>query len=136
MAGSAALREMIDDALREVGDWTNSASGDIDWVKCRIVRKVRACVGVEVQVSARSDLIFRDIVHFQKQLREGQIDVCVEILPSNALAPYLVDRTPRFSDAVRIIEEMRADDLPIVLLAVEHDRFVNTALGKRVTNRG
>src|SRR2546425_3531547 len=100
--GSAALRELIDSALRNVGDWTNTASGDVDWIKCRIVDGVRVCVGVEVQVSARSDLIFRDIVHFQKQMREGHIDVCVEILPSDELSPYLIDRTPRFSDGVRI----------------------------------
>jgi len=62
-----------------VGDWTNQASGDVDWIKCRIVDGVRVCVGVEVQVSARSDLIFRDIVHFQKQMREGEIDVFSEL---------------------------------------------------------
>ena len=100
--GAATLRELIDGALRDVGDWTNQASGDVDWIKCRVVDGVRVCVGVEVQVSARSDLIFRDIVHFQKQMREGEIDVCVEILPSDELSPYLIDRTPRFSDGVRI----------------------------------
>lgn len=87
-------------------------------------------------MSARSDLIFRDIVHFQKQMREGHIDVCVEILPSDALSPYLTDRTPRFSDGARVIKEMRADDLPVVLIAVEHDGFSDVSLGKKVTNKG
>ena len=134
--GSATLRELIDKALRDVGDWTNSASGDVDWIKCRVIDGVRVCVGVEVQMSARSDLIFRDIVHFQKQMREGHIDVCVEILPSDALSPYLTDRTPRFSDGARVIKEMRADDLPVVLIAVEHDGFSDVSLGKKVTNKG
>lgn len=56
--GSATLREFIDNALRDVGDWTNTASGDVDWIKCRVIDGVRICVGVEVQMSARSDLIF------------------------------------------------------------------------------
>src|SRR5262245_32725453 len=80
--GSATLRQWLDDAVRGVGDWTNTASGDVDWIKCRVLDGTRVCIGVEIQMSARSDLIFRDIVHFQKQLREGQIDVCVEVLPS------------------------------------------------------
>ena len=134
--GSATLREFIDTALRDVGDWSNSASGDVDWIKCRSVDGIRACVGVEVQTSARSDLIFRDIVHFQKQMREGQIDVCVEILPSDDLSPYMTDRTPRYSDGVRVIREMRADDLPVVLVAIEHDGFTNLPLGKKTTNKG
>src|SRR5437667_1108528 len=134
--GSATLRELIDTALRDVGDWTNTASGDVDWIKCRVIDGTRVCVGVEVQMSARSDLIFRDIVHFQKQMREGQIDVCVEILPSDALSPYLTDRTPRYSDGVRVIKEMRADDLPVVLMAIEHDSFSDQPLGKRITNKG
>jgi hypothetical protein len=134
--GAATLREMIDDALRDVGDWTNAASGDVDWIKCRVLDGVRVCVGVEIQMSARSDLIFRDIVHFQKQMREGQIDVCVEVLPSDAMSPYLTDRTPRFSDGVRVIKEMRADDLPIVFIAIEHNGFCDVALGKRLTNIG
>ncbi len=106
--GAATLRELIDSALRDVGDWTNTASGDVDWIKCRFVDGARVCIGVEVQVSARSDLIFRDIVHFQKQIREGQIDVCVEILPSDDLSPYLIDRTPRFSDGVRQLSGLPA----------------------------
>ena len=46
--GSATLRELIDNALRNVGDWTNTASGDVDWIKCRVVNGIRVCVGVEI----------------------------------------------------------------------------------------
>src|SRR6266571_3490040 len=123
--GAATLRELIDGALRDVGDWTNQASGDVDWIKCRVVDGVRVCVGVEVQMSARSDLIFRDIVHFQKQLREGQIDICVEILPGDSMSYYLTDRTPCFSDGVRVVQEMLADNLPIVLIAIENDGWAD-----------
>ena len=31
--GSGTLRHMIDTALRDVGDWTNKKSGDVDWIK-------------------------------------------------------------------------------------------------------
>ncbi len=136
--GSGTLRTMIDAALRDVGDWTNKTSGDVDWINCRVIDGARVCVGVEVQVSARSDLIFRDVVHFQRQLRKGHIDICVEIVPSDELSPYLTDRTPCFSDGVRIIkDEMRVhDDLPIVLMAIEHDGFSGVPLGKKITNKG
>ena len=135
---SAVFREMIDAALRDVGDWTNITSGDVDWIKCRVIEGARVCLGVEIQVSARSDLIFRDVVHFQRQLRQGHIDVCVEIVPSDEMAPYMTDRTPRFSDAIRIIKtEMRMqDDLPIVIMAIEHDGFGDVPLKKKITNRG
>jgi hypothetical protein len=31
---------------------------------------------------------------------------------------------------------MRADDLPIVLIAIEHDGFSNVPLRKKITNQG
>ena len=101
-----------------------------------MVNGTRVCVGVEVQMSARSDLIFRDIVHFQKQLREGQIDVCVEILPSDEMSYYLTDRTPCFSDGVRVVDEMLAHDLPIVLIAIGNDGWADAPLAKKKTNLG
>src|SRR5437899_4477978 len=51
--GSATLRELIDTALRDVGDWTNTASGDVDWIKCRIIDGIRVCIGVEVRCSPK-----------------------------------------------------------------------------------
>ena len=133
--GAATVRRMIDAALKDVGDWTNTKAGDVDWIKCRVINGSRVCVGVEVQISARSDLITRDIVHFQKQMREGQIDVGILILPTDRLSRFLPDRTPSMSDGKRIIDEMRADDLPLLLIGIEHDG-PGTALEKQLTNKG
>ena len=40
-------------------------------------RGTRVCVGVEVQFSARSDLIVVDVIHLRKAVTEGKIDVAV-----------------------------------------------------------
>jgi hypothetical protein len=129
------VRELIDAEFIRVGGWQNTVTGDIDWVKCKTVNGSKVCIGVEVQVSIRSDLITRDIVHFQKQLRKGSVDLCILILPSDALARYLPSRAPHISAGIRIVEEMRADDLPMLFLAIEHDGS-GPALAKKKTNKG
>jgi hypothetical protein len=52
-----ALRVLIDAEFEKAGGWTQKVTGDIDWVKCKIVDGTKVCIGVEVQVSIRSDLI-------------------------------------------------------------------------------
>ena len=78
-------------------------------------------VEVEVQVSARSDLLIRDVIHLRDSLEEGRIDVGIIVVPSDRLGPYLTDRTPRMRDAVRTVKEARAENLPLLLMAIEHD---------------
>jgi hypothetical protein len=78
-------------------------------------------VEVEVQVSARSDLLIRDVIHLRDSLEEGRIDVGLIVVPSDRLGPYLTDRTPRMRDAVRTVREARAENLPLLLMAIEHD---------------
>ncbi|MFB3902601.1 MAG: hypothetical protein ACE15E_04055 [Acidobacteriota bacterium] len=111
-------------------------AGDIDWRKCKTVNGTQVCIGVEVQVSARSDLVFRDVVHFRNQMAKGLIDVGVEILPSDTLSYFLTDRGPAISDGKRIMDEMRADDLPLVFLAIEHDATGHIALPEMITRQG
>ncbi len=130
------LRQMIDAQFRAIGGWTRRTAGDIDWRKCKIVNGTQVCIGVEVQVSARSDLVFRDVVHFRNQMAKGLIDVGVEILPSDALSYFLTDRAPAMSDGKRIMDEMRADDLPLVFFAIEHDATGHIALPKMITRQG
>ncbi len=130
------VREMIDRAFLASGGWFHRIAGDIDWRKCKVVNGTQVCVGVEVQVSARSDLVFRDIVHFRNQISAGHIDVGVEILPSAALSYFLTDRAPAMSDGERIMDEMRADDLPLILIAIEHDQAGDIALPKMITRQG
>lgn len=119
--GGAAVRKLIDGQFQRHGGWTIAKSGDIDWTKCHVVNGTRVCVGVEVQVSARSDLLVIDVIHLRKALVAGQIDVGVLIVPSDRLGVFLTDRGPRMADAKRHVREARADDLPLVLIALEHD---------------
>jgi hypothetical protein len=59
--GGAAVRKLIDEQFRKLGGWTRKVSGDLDWVKCKSVNGTRVCIGVEVQVSARSNLLVMDM---------------------------------------------------------------------------
>jgi DNA repair photolyase len=96
----------------------------VDWAKqIRINAKYITKLGVEIQVSARSDLLIRDIVHLRNSLQEGSIDVGVIIVPDDRMQRFLPDRTPAFRDAVRYIEKefKEATTFPIVIIAVEHD---------------
>ena len=61
-----------------------------------MVNGTTVCVGVEVQVSARSDLLVVDMIHLTAAFREGRLDAGVVIVPSDKLSRYLTDR---FSDA-------------------------------------
>jgi hypothetical protein len=81
----------------------------------------RVCLGVEVQFSARSDLVVVDLIHLRKAVTDGKIDVAVLVVPSDVLGVYLTDRGPKMADAKRHVREARADDLPLLLIALEHD---------------
>jgi hypothetical protein len=78
-------------------------------------------LGIEVQFSARSDLLIIDIVHLREALTQGKIDVGVVVVPSDRLSYFLTDRGPSISDAKRHVHEARAEDFPLLLIALEHD---------------
>ena len=111
----------------------------MDWVKrLKYNETIVSRMGVEIQVSGRSDLLARDIVHIRNNLQDSHIDAGVIVVPSNDLAVWLTDRVANFSYAVRYVEEelREAKTYSIVLLAVEHDGFSDEALPKKRTNRG
>lgn len=58
--GAAAIRELLDATFLTANGWEPKKSGDIDWSKCKTVNGTRVCVGVEIQVSARSELLYKD----------------------------------------------------------------------------
>jgi hypothetical protein len=119
--GGAAVRKMLDQRFEASQTWTKSQTGDVDWIKSKIVNGTRVCVGVEVQFSARSDLLVIDIIHLRKSISRGTIDVGVLLVPSDRLSVFLTDRGPSISDAQRHVAEARAEDLPLILMAIEHD---------------
>lgn len=122
--GAAVMRRLIDAEFEARGGWEKTGSGGIDWIKkLRYNQTYLVRLGVELQVSARSDMLVRDIVHLRNSIDQGLIDVGVVVVPDDRLQVFLPDRTPAFRDAVRYIEEefKEAMNYPFVIMAVEHD---------------
>ncbi len=136
--GAGRVRESINDRFGGYEDWVQSKSGDVDWVKrFRYSQAIVSRIGVEIQVSGRSDLLAR-VIHIRNSLQDSHVDVGAIVVPSDEFEFLLTDRVANFSYAVRYVEqELReAKDYPIVLLAVEHDGFSDKALPKKITNKG
>jgi hypothetical protein len=119
--GGAAVRKMIDSQFDLAGGWTKKVSGAVDWTKCHTINGTRVCVGVEIQFSARSDLLVVDIIHLRDAIVGGDIDIGVLVVPTDELSVFLVDRGPCISDAKRHVTAARAEDLPLLLIALQHD---------------
>jgi hypothetical protein len=122
--GAAEIRKDLDAGFKRAEGWKERKTGSVDWIKTfRHQDVVATSLGVEVQVSARSDLLIRDLVHLRNSLQEATIDIGVIVVPSDRLQKFLPDRTPCFSDAMRYIEQefKEAMTYPIIVMAVEHD---------------
>jgi len=129
--GTRGLRQTIDGNFDRIGGWTCVKSGGIDWTKAD---QTGAAVGVEVQVSGRSDLLAVDILHLSESIIKGNLDAGIIIVPDNTLSYFLTDRTPNLATAVKHVES-RAKNLPIRILAFRHDG-IGPALPKMRTNLG
>ena len=122
--GAAVIRKALDEAFVQRGEWNKQTAGGIDWIKrTRYNETILSRIGVEVQVSARSDLLIRDIVHLRNSLQSAEIDGGVIVVPDDRLQFFLPDRTPSYKDAIRYIEQefKEAMTFPIVVIAIEHD---------------
>lgn len=139
--GAAAIREMIDDAFRAVNEkkgdkgWKVAKTGAVDWTKCHHVNGTAACVGVEVQVSGRSAMLAVDIIHLRDAVATGNLDVCIIVVPDGELAWHITDRAPNVAEAKHHVNKSRSEDLPILIMAFQHDGE-GPRLAKKVTNRG
>ena len=104
--GAGRVRELIDERFHSYQDWVQSKSGDVDWTKrLRYNQTIVSRMGVEIQVSGRSDLLARDIVHIRNNLQDSHIDAGVIVVPSDDFEFWLTDRVANFSYAVRYVEE-------------------------------
>jgi hypothetical protein len=119
--GGAHVRKILDARFTEMGGWHKKVTGDVDWTKSQIVNGTRVCVGVELQISGRSDLIVVDLIHLRKAVITGQIDVGVLVVPSDVLGVFMTDRGPTMSDAKHHAREARVEDWPLLIIAFEHD---------------
>ena len=66
-------------------------------------------------------MLIVDVQHLRDSITTGKLDVGIIVVPSDVLSNFLTDRGPSLTDAVRAIERARATDLPLAVLAVEHD---------------
>lgn len=128
--GGAAVRELIDPRFASQEGWRKITSGGIDWTKCHQANGTRVCLGVEIQFSARSDLLIVDVHHLRDEIITGNIDIGIIVVPSDDLARFLTDRVARYTDAIRAVERARAGDLPLAVIALHHDS-AGPALAKR-----
>ncbi len=129
--GTKGIRQSIDAGFDEIGGWTKIVSGGIDWQKHS---PTDARLGVEVQVSGRSDLLAVDVLHLKEMIEKGFIDAGLIIVPDDNLSRFLTDRTPNLATAIKHVEG-RARDMPIMLVAFQHDG-IGGALNKMRTNLG
>ena len=114
--------------------------GGVDWVKEVTLgsgmETATSALGVEVQVSGRSTMLYRDVSHLRESLSGAKIDVGVIVVPDDELTSYLTDRTPSLREAVETIKDVRADQVPTRLLPIGLDGFGTVALPKKQTNLG
>lgn len=129
--GTKGIREYIDSGFDRLGGWSKLVTGGIDWKK---FNSQNASIGVEVQVSGRSDMLAVDILHLRSEIESGEIDVGLIIVPDGILSKFLTDRTPNLATALKHIES-HAASLPIRVIAFSHDG-TGTALPKMRTNLG
>jgi hypothetical protein len=129
--GTKPIRRAFDEGFSRLLGWRKVTSGGIDWTAASANG---SSIGVEVQVSGRSDMLAVDVLHLRGDLENGTIDAGVIIVPSDLLSRYLTDRTPNLATAKRHIGD-QFRNLPLCLLAFEHDG-PGDPIPKMVTNLG
>ena len=129
--GTRWIREKIDEGFSAIEGWTKIASGGVDWSK---ENDRGSKLGVEIQVSGRSDMLAVDVLHLRTGLHAGRLDAGVIVVPDDELSRFLTDRTPNLRTAIRHVAP-HADDMAVQLLAFHHDG-VGEALAKFRTNLG
>jgi hypothetical protein len=114
---------MIDDRFVAVAGWAQKKTGGVDWMKRQAIngRPRFISIGVEVQVSGRSDMVAVDLIHLRKQLLQGEIDLAVLVVPSDRLGKFITDRVATVSQTKRHIDIGHYEEMPFILMAIEHD---------------
>lgn len=133
--GAAVIREILDARFAATAGWKIIKSGGIDWTKCIRHNGAEVCIGVELQISARSDLLTNDLTHLVRAIELGDIDAGVIVIPADRTAYFLTDRCPRYSYALDHVDRAKAQFSPLLLISIGHDG-IGAALPKRRTNLG
>lgn len=136
--GSAHVRELIDAGFERAKGWQKTQVGGVDWkksVECSVGgMRMTSTLGVEVQVSGRDVMLYRDVSHLRESLVGATIDAGVIVVPTDELAPFMTDRTPSFRIAQETVKDVRAEAEPIRILPFDPDSYEGAALPKRRTN--
>ncbi|MDE0267270.1 MAG: BglII/BstYI family type II restriction endonuclease [Thaumarchaeota archaeon] len=118
------VRQQIDLMLEDAQYWVKTVTGDLDWVKSKKTSPATTIkMGVEIQMSARSDLVIRDLLHMRESMKQGKIEIAVLVVPSDKMSRFLPDRAPSLSESLRYVEKEfeEIQQFPLVLISVEHD---------------
>lgn len=134
------LQEKLGRRFALAPGWHRRQSGHLYWSKSLTVNGTRACLGAKIRIAeradlSRDDLMIVEVINLTEQIASGAIDVGALGVPSDNLSTYLDGRVPRFVDAIRAVERSRATDLPLIILALEHDG-PGPALPKKRTRQG
>ena len=135
ITGRLSLRNLIDERFRSLVAWQLKRGGY--WAGCHKIYGIRAYLGVRMQfsVTPQSDRLFVDLQYLCDGIIRGQIDVGALVVPSDNPTSLPKGHVARYSDAVKAVERARASDLPLAVLALEHDG-PGPALIKRQTRQG
>jgi hypothetical protein len=124
--GGAVVRKLLDGRFRAAG-WISEerGTGDIDWIRRVQANGSTVAIGLELQVSGRGGgAHLSDIIHLRAGLAEagdGRIDIGVLVVPTDLFAFYLTDRVEGIGQVRKYIRSLNAEDLPLLLIAIEHD---------------
>lgn len=134
--GAGDIADKLVGMLRRLNRWREGkkTEGEPDFIACMDYKGATGCVGVEIQISARSVQVYQDVVHLRTAIRERKIDVCVIVVNSDDFAYYLPSRVANLREALKYIAEtIDPRDLPLLVIPIKHDGFHTEAVPKRRT---
>jgi hypothetical protein len=120
----AKLRKLLSGRFRSRRMWRTKCSQGNGWTGSHQVQGATVSLGVQLQFSvpAESDLLLVNLQYLRDELATGRIDVGALVVPSDNLCQFLTDGVARISDALKAVERTGASYLPLVILALDHDR--------------
>ena len=134
--GAGEIADKLVGTLRKLKGWREgkTSEGEPDFIACIEHNAAQVCLGVEIQISARSVQVYQDVVHLRTAIRDRKIDVGVIVINSDEFAYYLPSRVANLREAQRYIEEtIDPRDLPLLVIPIKHDGFQTEAVPKRRT---
>ncbi len=117
---SGDLRRTMDSALPVAGGWVRTTRSFVLFQAACNERPAASHLHRRRLRSQAERISFVDLIHCEIA-SQGAIDLSVLIVPSDKVGLYLTDRVARVSEAMRHIKMGRFEDMPFVLIAMEHD---------------